>query len=197
MAAGLIRQLQPSLQGVAPPGAPDPAAVAAAAAQAAQVAAAAAGAQAGAVPRQQNVYEGHFPAPRGAHRFTVPGRLGYNRYQYMAGGPAQQHQQQPQLQPQPQQQQYHIQQQMYGPGDQGGFIQMGATGFPNMAQVMGSLFGGVLWGQQQEGTRQPTRFAATPLPQQPAEVENVSWHVTNCWPELPADRIPGIFGFAQ
>jgi hypothetical protein len=62
---------------------------------------------------------------------------------------------------------------------------------------LGGLFGGGFWGQQQEGTRQPTRFLATPLPQQSAEVENAAWHVTNCWPELPADRIPGIFGFAQ
>jgi uncharacterized membrane protein YgcG len=62
---------------------------------------------------------------------------------------------------------------------------------------MGGLFGGGLWGQQQESTRQPTRFPATPLPQQSAEVENAAWHVTNCWPELPADRIPVIFGFAQ
>jgi hypothetical protein len=128
MAAGLIRQLQPILQGVAPPGAPDPAA----APQAAQVAAAGLGAQAGAIPRQQNVYGGQFPVPRGTQRFAAPGGLGYNPYQYVAGGPAQQ-QQQPQLNPQQQQQQYHIQPQMYGPGDQGGFNQMGAMGFPNMA----------------------------------------------------------------
>jgi hypothetical protein len=76
----------------------------------------------------------------------VPGGLGYNPYQYLAGGPVQQ--QQPQLQPQPQQQQYHIQPQMYGPGDQSVFHQLGAMGFPNMAQVMGGHFGGGLWGQQ-------------------------------------------------
>jgi hypothetical protein len=187
MRAGLIRQLQPILQGAAPPGALYPAA--AAAAKAAQVAAAAVGAQAGAIPPQQNIYRGRFPAPTGMQRFAAPGGLGYNPYQYVAGGQAQQ-QQQPQLHPQQQQQQqqyqqqqqhqyqqqqqHHIQPKMYGPGDQGGFYQMGAIGFPNMAQVMGGLFGGGLWGQQQEGTRQPTRFPATPLLQQSAEVENMA-----------------------
>jgi hypothetical protein len=35
------------------------------------------------------------------------------------------------------------------------------------------------------------------LPPQATEVENASWYANNCWPELPANRVPGIFAFLQ
>jgi hypothetical protein len=155
--------------------------------------------------------QGPIPAAQGA-----PGPI-QNPYQYiaphlMAQGaqqqrPPQQRQQpqqqqiQQQQQPQqPQQQQQFIQPHMYGPAaDNAGYPPMGAFGFPQMAQVLGGFLGGGLepWGQQQEGTRQPTRFPAAPLPNQPMDVQTAAWNVANCWPDLPSDRIRGIFAFSQ
>jgi hypothetical protein len=110
----------------------------------------------------------------------------------------QQNQLQQHQQPQQQQQIFHLQ--MYGPAaDNTGYPPMGAFGFPQMAQVLGGFFGGGLvpWGQQQAGTRHPTRFPAAPLPNQPMDVLTAPWNVANCWPDLPSDRIQGIFAFSQ
>jgi hypothetical protein len=164
------------------------------------------------IPQQQQQpgprMQGPIPAAQGA-----PGPI-QNLYQYiaphlMAQGAQQQQpqkqrqqpqQQQLQQQQQPQQQQQFIQPQMYGPAaDNAGYPPIGAFGFPQMAQVLGGFLGGGLgpWGQQQEGTRQPTRFPAAPLPNQPMDVQTVAWNVANCWPDLPSDRIQGIFTFSQ
>jgi hypothetical protein len=32
---------------------------------------------------------------------------------------------------------------------------------------------------------------------QTQDVEDTRWHVTNCWPELAADCVPGMFSFSQ
>jgi hypothetical protein len=34
-------------------------------------------------------------------------------------------------------------------------------------------------------------------PQQQPDVKNACWYAANCWPELPADCVPGTFSFAQ
>jgi hypothetical protein len=54
-----------------------------------------------------------------------------------------------------------------------------------------------LWQQQGGGARQPIRLPALPLPQQPAEVENARWYAGNCWPELAADCVQGLFSLSQ
>jgi hypothetical protein len=35
------------------------------------------------------------------------------------------------------------------------------------------------------------------LPNQPMRVQTAAWNVANCWPDLPSDRIQGIFAFSQ
>jgi hypothetical protein len=35
------------------------------------------------------------------------------------------------------------------------------------------------------------------LPNQPMDVQTAAWNVANCWPDLPSDRIQGIFAFLQ
>jgi hypothetical protein len=64
---------------------------------------------------------------------------------------------------------------------------------------MGNPFGGGCQQQQGDGTttRQPIRFPVTPLPVQPYEVEAACTWVVNCGPELPTDRIQGVFSIAQ
>jgi hypothetical protein len=61
---------------------------------------------------------------------------------------------------------------------------------------MGQQFGQF---QQRKGesARQPIRFPATPLPTQSYQVEAVCSWTVNCRPELPLDRIQGIFAIAQ
>jgi hypothetical protein len=131
----------------------------------------------------------------------APGAI-QNPYQYIAPhlmAQGAQHLLLPQQQQQQQQQQY-VQLQMHGPAAVNArYPPMGAFGFPQMAQVMGGLLGGGLglWGQQQEGTRQPTRFPAAPLPNQPMDLQTAAWNVANCWPDLTTNRIQGIFAFLQ
>jgi hypothetical protein len=91
---------------------------------------------------------------------------------------------------QPQQQQ---QQQLYQYG--GGYGQGFAPGFEYQAQFA-SPSGGEGW-QSQEGAHQPTRYPAMPLPAQPQEGEAACSWAANCWPELPADRLPGAFSMRE
>jgi hypothetical protein len=101
-----------------------------------------------------------------------------------------------QQQQQQQQQQHH--QQMF-PNYGGGYAQPygGFQGFDGgQVPYMGMATQG-LWQQQGGGVRQPIRLPALPLPQQPAEVENARWYAGNCWPELAADCVPGLFSLSQ
>jgi hypothetical protein len=57
------------------------------------------------------------------------------------------------------------------------------------------------WGMQQQnsadGARQPVRFPAMAIQPQAPEMDNACWAVANSRPDLPVDRIPGIFAIAQ
>jgi hypothetical protein len=54
-----------------------------------------------------------------------------------------------------------------------------------------------LWQHQGGCARQPIRLLSLPLPQHPAEVENARWYTGNCWPELAADCVLGLFSSSQ
>jgi hypothetical protein len=60
-----------------------------------------------------------------------------------------------------------------------------------------SPYGNNPWQQAGDGSRQPIRFAALPIPVQPYEVQAACSWATNCWPELPADRLQGVFSISQ
>jgi hypothetical protein len=50
---------------------------------------------------------------------------------------------------------------------------------------------------QNKGARHLVRFPAMMLPTQPQEVEAACTWAASCWPELPADRLQGIFSISQ
>jgi hypothetical protein len=60
-----------------------------------------------------------------------------------------------------------------------------------------SPYGNNPWQQAGDGSRQPIKFAALPIPVQPYEVQAACSWATNCWPELPADRLQGVFSISQ
>jgi hypothetical protein len=101
--------------------------------------------------------------------------------------------------PQQQTQQYQTQQgflqqqqqkQFNGQPPQGysfGFQAPQPYGYPNQWQ---NLF-------QNEGAQHPVRFPAMTLPTQSQEVEAACTWAASCWPELPADRLQGVFSISQ
>jgi hypothetical protein len=52
-------------------------------------------------------------------------------------------------------------------------------------------------GGRRSGQQLHVRLPAIPLPRQRQDVEDTRWRVTNCWPELAADCVPGMFSFLQ
>jgi uncharacterized membrane protein YgcG len=58
-------------------------------------------------------------------------------------------------------------------------------------------YGGGTWQDGSGGYRQPVRFLATPIPVQPYEVQAACSWASNCWPELPGNRVPGVFSISQ
>jgi hypothetical protein len=88
----------------------------------------------------------------------------------------------------------------YSYGDYSGPV--GAQGYFPQVPFMGMAFQG-LWKQLHYrgggggGQRLHVRLPAMPLPCQTQDVEDTRWHVTNSWPELAADCIPGMFSFSQ
>jgi hypothetical protein len=110
-----------------------------------------------------------------------------------------QQQEQPQQQQQYQYQYQQQQQQQMFSNYGGGYAQPygGYQGFDGgQIPYMGMATQGH-WQQQGCGARQPIRLPAHPLPQQPGEVENARWYAGNCWPELAADCVPGLFSLSQ
>jgi uncharacterized membrane protein YgcG len=53
------------------------------------------------------------------------------------------------------------------------------------------------WQQLGWETRKNIRLPQMAFPVQGQDVENARWYVSNCWPEMPADCVPGIFSFSQ
>jgi hypothetical protein len=120
-----------------------------------------------------------------------------NSYSFM--GPGYRHQQQPQFPAQEQaafQQQLPFQQQ---PGSV--FMGQGYGSFQAQPDYgMGqypTLYGAGTWQDGSGGYRQPVCFPATPIPIQPYEVQAACSWASNCWPELPGDRVPGVFSISQ
>jgi hypothetical protein len=123
--------------------------------------------------------------------------------------PQQQLQQQQQYQPQQQQIQQQQQQQPstglhpFRPHKQQGFHPFQATqqaGFdPQMGLPQAAAFFGMNgWnGGGGDGARQPVRLPAIPLPAQSTELENACYAIASCYPQLPADRAPGLFAVAS
>jgi hypothetical protein len=157
----------------------------------------------------------HIPPGLGL-AWPAPPPPGYNPYSYVAphlwatgtqkrhqtpqnpvaaGGAPAYFRQQQQQQPLQQQQHQHQMFSNYG----GDYAQPygGYQGFDGgQVPYMGMATQG-LWQQQGGGARQPIRLPALPLPQQPAEVENARWYTGNCWPELAADCVLGLFLLSQ
>jgi hypothetical protein len=50
---------------------------------------------------------------------------------------------------------------------------------------------------QNEGARHLVRFPAMTLPAQPQEIEAACTWAASCWPDLPADRLQGVFSISQ
>jgi hypothetical protein len=103
-----------------------------------------------------------------------------NRYPQMAQQQKQQHQP-------------WVAQQQQPPGGFGGYQ---ANPFFGPGQFP-TPYGSNPWQQVGEGSRQPVRFAALPIPVQPYEVQAACSWATNCWPEFPADRLQGVFSISQ
>jgi hypothetical protein len=76
-----------------------------------------------------------------------------------------------------------------------------AFGFQAASSYAGMPFMGQQFDQCQqregESARKPIRFPAAPLSTQPYQVEAACSWTANCRPELPLDRIQGIFAIAQ
>jgi hypothetical protein len=133
-------------------------------------------------------------------RMTCPANLGAapaatprptNPYSFT--GPGYRHQQQPQF---PTQEQLPFQQQ---PGSV--FMRQGYGSFQahpdsGMGQYP-TLYGAGTWQDGSGGYRQPVRFPATLIPVQPYEVQAACSWASNCWAELPGDRVPGFFSISQ
>jgi hypothetical protein len=66
----------------------------------------------------------------------------------------------------------------------------------NYGMQQTSNFGGGNWQNQGGVARQPICLPDLPLQTQAQEVDFACWYASNCWPELPADQLPGLFGFA-
>jgi hypothetical protein len=150
------------------------------------------------------------PGPSRAAQRADPGA--YSPYSYRAPGlgpqqqrdhqPMAQVQQQPRTAPQwaaqnqPSRFAQQAQQPMtfspYGPffGQESPFGVPGNFPFPEMA-----LQG--LGGSQGSGTHQPICLPPLPIYAQGEDVQDACWHAANVCPELPADRVPGVFGLAQ
>jgi hypothetical protein len=60
-----------------------------------------------------------------------------------------------------------------------------------------TLYGAGTWQDGSGGYRQPVCFPATPIRIQPYEVQAACSWASNCWPELPGDRVPGVFSISQ
>jgi hypothetical protein len=84
-------------------------------------------------------------------------------------------------------------QQQQPPGGFGGYQ---ANPFFGQGQFL-SPYGSNQWQQAGDGSRQPVRFAALPIPVQPYKVQAACSWATNCWHELPADRLQGVFFISQ
>jgi hypothetical protein len=83
----------------------------------------------------------------------------------------------------------------------------GAQGYFPQVPFMGMASQG-LWQQPHYGggggggggsasQRLHVSLPVMPLPRQTQDIEDKRWHVTNSWPELAADCVPGIFSFSQ
>jgi hypothetical protein len=147
---------------------------------------------------------GPVPAPREKrYNFVAAGHQ-------VAGNPPQVQmphlQQQQQQQQQRQQQQHHQQQQRlqcgYPPTQGMGyahglpFPQHDGPGFlQGMPQA--AMYGDGMWQHQGAGARKPLGLPSMPLPQQLPGVENACWQVSMNTPDLPHDRVSGVFAVAQ
>jgi hypothetical protein len=118
-----------------------------------------------------------------------------NPYSFTGPGYRDQH---PQVPPQ---EQAVFQQQPFQQQSGGIFMGQGYSSFqPQLNYGIGqnpTPYCGGTWQDGSSGYRQPVQFPATPIPVQHYQIQAACSWASNCWPELPGDRVPGVFSISQ